>query len=86
MMCDMPSSDSVWYEYLRKNGFKRESLPNTCPDCYTVKDFCRDYPKGKYLLYVLGDRIGHVVAVVDGDYVDTWDSGDRIALFFWRKE
>lgn len=37
-MADLPNSDSVWGAVLRMNGFYRESLPNTCPDCYTARD------------------------------------------------
>lgn len=81
-MRDMPSSNSVWGAYLKKNGYKRHTLPDTCPDCYTVKDFCRDYPTGKYLL-ATGT---HVVTVVDGDYYDTWDSGNETPLYYYEKE
>ena len=81
-MNDMPSSNSVWGAYLYSKGFRRYVIPNTCPDCYTVKDFCRDYPKGVYLL-ATGS---HVVAVEDGNYYDTWDSGDEIPIYYWRKE
>lgn len=82
LMFDMPSSNRVWEEYLKKHGFVRTLLPDTCPMCYTVRDFCYDYPRGKYLLS-LGT---HVVAVEDGNYFDTWDSGDEVPLFYWRKE
>ncbi len=63
-MCDMPSSNSVWGSYLMSNGFKRKVIDNTCPDCYTINDFCLEHPKGKYIL-ATGE---HVVAVIDGDY------------------
>ena len=33
---DMPSSNAVWAEYLRRRGFRRYVIPDTCPDCYTV--------------------------------------------------
>mgnify|MGYP006916220930 CR=1 FL=1 len=49
-MFDMPSSNAVWAEYLRRRGFKRYVIPDTCPDCYTVKEFCKDNPRGKFLL------------------------------------
>lgn len=49
--------------------------------CYTVKDFCNDHPQGKYLLAL--DQ--HVVAVKDGDYYDTWDSGNEIPFYYWTK-
>lgn len=81
-MHDMPSSNRVWERYLISKGFKRTLLPDTCPDCYTVRDFCDDYSIGKFLL-----AIGtHVVAVEDGDYYDTWDSGNEIPMFYWRRE
>lgn len=83
IMHDMPSSNSVWERYLKSQGFKKILLPETCPDCYTVRDFCVDHPEGKYLL-AIGN---HVVAVVNGDYYDTWDSGDEIPIHYWaRKE
>ena len=31
-MDDMPSSNSVWGAYLYSEGFRREIIPNTCPD------------------------------------------------------
>lgn len=79
---DMPSSNNVWDKYLLRHGYKRTLLPDTCPDCYTVKDFCDDYSIGSYLL-AIGN---HVVTVVDGDYYDTWDSGNEVPVFYWRKE
>lgn len=79
---DMPSSNNVWETYLRENGYKRMLVPNMCPDCYTVEDFCRDHPTGSYLL-ATGT---HVVAVEDGDYFDTWDSGNEIPIYYFKKE
>ena len=81
-MLDMPSANAVWGSYLRKKGFVREIIPNTCPDCYTVEDFCRDNPKGTYILALSG----HVVAVIDGKYYDTWDSGDEIPIYYWYRK
>lgn len=79
---DMPSSNNVWGSYLRGKGFKRYAIPNTCPDCYSVGEFCKDNPTGTYLL-ATGS---HVVAVVDGDYYDSWDSGDEVPIYYWLKE
>ena len=82
-MGDMPSSDSVWGAVLRENGFYRQSIPNTCPDCYTVEDFCKDNPYGIYVL-AFG---GHVATVVDGDLYDSWDSSHEVPIYVWyRKE
>ena len=82
IMYDMPSSNEVWGAYLKKIGYIRELIPNTCPDCYTVKEFCLDHPRGKYLL-ATGS---HVIAVINGNYYDTWDSGDEIPIYYFTKE
>lgn len=65
---------------LRKHGFRRYIIPNHCPDCYTVKDFCHDHPEG---IYVVGTD-AHVVAVINGNYIDTFDSGAEIAIYYWE--
>lgn len=82
MMCDVPSSNRVWGELLNRFGFKRRLLPDTCPNCYTVRDFCQDFPTGIYLLGT-GE---HVVTVIDGDYYDSWDSGNEIPLYFFERK
>ena len=82
-MGDMPSADSVWGSVLRQNGFYRDSIPNTCPDCYTAANFAQDHPHG---VYVLGFG-GHVATIQDGDIYDSWDSSNEIPQFYWyRKE
>lgn len=80
-MADMPSSNNVIASVLRMNGFYRENLPDLCPDCYTIRKFARDNPVGTY---VLGTG-NHVVAVIDGNYFDSWDSGDEIPQYFWTR-
>ena len=81
LMGDMPSSNVVWGSVLRKNGFLRETVPNTCPDCYTVQDFAADHPDG---IFVLG-LDNHVVTVISGDWFDTWDSKNEPVLYYWYK-
>ena len=78
-MGDMPSSNTVISAVLRQHGFYRENLPNFCPDCYSIRNFARDNPMGTY---VVGTG-NHVVAVEDGNYYDSWDSGDEIPQYFW---
>ena len=78
---DMPSANSILNIYLLRNGFRRFTLPDTCPDCYTVKDFCNDYRDGTYVL-ATGS---HAIAVVDGDYYDSWNSGNEIPVFAYKK-
>lgn len=79
---DMPSSDSIWGNVLRQNGFYRSVIPNSCPECYTAEDFCRDHPKG---IYVLGFG-GHVATVVDGILYDSWNSSQEIPVYVWVKK
>ena len=79
---DMPSANSVWGAYLKDCGYERFIIPDTCPNCYTVEDFTREHSKGTYVLSLNG----HVVAVKDGDYFDTWDSGQEIPVYYWREK
>lgn len=78
----MPSTDSVWGDVLRHNGFVRESVPDACADCYTAEDFCNEFFKGTY---VLGFG-GHVATVENGNLYDAWDSSRESPQFFWYKE
>jgi hypothetical protein len=81
-MHDMPSSNAVWGSYLLNCGYVKRIIPNTCPQCYTVRDFCFENPYGDFLL-ATGT---HVVAVKNGDYYDTWDSGNEIPVYYFTKE
>lgn len=81
-MHDMPSSNAVWGAFLKKEGFKRYIIPNECPDCYTVEDFCIDNPRGTYVL-ATGT---HAVCVRDGFFYDTWDSGKELPIYYFTKE
>lgn len=82
IMKNMPSVNKVWGTYLISIGFRQYQLPNTCPDCYTVRDFCMDNPYGIFIL-ATGS---HVIAVIDGNYYDAWDSGDELPTSVWRRE
>lgn len=82
MMCDMPSSNAVWGAYLKGKGFRRNVIPNECSDCYTVQDFCNEHPNGRYILALSG----HVIAVVDGDSYDTWNSVNENPIYFWERK
>lgn len=82
MMKDMPSSNAVWGNYLRSNGFKRRVIPDYCPDCYTIKDFCDDHFSGTYIV-ATGS---HVVCCQDGDAYDSWNSLMEVAVFYWEKD
>lgn len=72
--------DHVWGRYLYEHGFEPFLLPKSCPDCITISAFCWMYPKGTYII----GTGNHAVAVIDGDYYDSWDSGNEVPSFFWR--
>lgn len=80
--CDMPSSNAVWGLYLYRNGFEPFLLPETCPQCVTVRAFSKMYPDGTYII----GTGSHAVAVVNGDYFDSWDSGGEVPSYFWAKK
>ena len=77
---NMPSADAVWGKLLYYMGFTPFLLPHSCPHCTTIRQFCGMYPNG---IYIIGTG-SHAVAVIDGDYYDSWDSGNEIASFFWK--
>ena len=81
-MSDMPDSNRVWMAYLKDIGYKITLLPSDCPNCYSIADFCEDHPTGKFLV-ATGS---HIVAVVNGNYYDTWDSGAEIPIYYFVKE
>lgn len=41
--------NAIWWNYLVKKGYKRFLIPDTCPMCYTLKDFIKDHPYGIYI-------------------------------------
>lgn len=78
---DLPSSNKIWDTYLTSQGFTRHIVSAECLDCYTINDFCEEYPQG---IYVIGTGT-HCVAVVDGCVFDTWQSGDETPIYFYKK-
>lgn len=79
---EMPSTNSVWGKLLESKGFRCSVIPNECPDCITINEFCEQNPHGAYIL-ATGS---HVVACIDGNYLDAWDSGREVPMFIWQKE
>lgn len=76
------NSNGVWDSYLRRRGYKRYICPNDCPYCYSVVDFAREHQKGTYIL----GTGRHAVTVIDGNYLDSWDSGAEIPIYYYTKE
>lgn len=81
-MGDMPSSDVVAGSVLRQHGFVRRTISDSCPDCYTAEDFCREFPTGTYVLFFGG----HVACVKDGNLYDAWNSLSETPIYYWTKE
>ena len=81
IMYDMPSSNRVWSKLLKLYGFRKFYIPDMCPDCYTIKEFCYDHPIGEFVVGT-GE---HVVAVINGNYYDSWDSGNEIPIYYFER-
>lgn len=81
-MHDMPTANSVWGSYLKRNGYRQYALPDTCPECYTVASFASEHKQGTYILALSN----HVVTVVDGDWHDTWNSADEVPVYYFARE
>ncbi len=81
-MCDSMNADSVIGATLRQHGFARKSISTTCPDCYDVTEFCKEFPTGTYVLFFGG----HVACVQDGNLFDSFDSSNETPQYYWVKE
>lgn len=81
-MGDIEVSNNVLAAILRQNGFYKAIIDDSCPECYTAEDFCKEYPNGTYVLG-FGD---HVCTVVDGSIYDSWDSSLEAPIFYWYKQ
>ena len=75
-------TNAVWEAYLREKGFVQQVLPSTCPACFTIEEFAKEHKDGTYIV-ATGS---HVVAIQDGDYYDTYDSGDQIVSYYFYYE
>lgn len=66
--CDLAKTK----EAMRKLGFEYTGVSNKKGSKRpTVESFAKSHPTGRYIVSVAH----HVVAVVNGKYYDTWDSG-----------
>ena len=82
IMADMPSANAITTAYLKKNGFRRRTIPDDCPDCYTISDFCKDHPKGTYII----GTGSHLTTVIDSVLWDSWDSRNETPVYYFEKE
>lgn len=82
LMGNDPAGDEIWGSVLRQNGFSRYIVPNTCPDCYTVEQFCKDHPYGTFVI----KSENHVATVVDGNLYDSWNSSQKVVIYYWTNK
>lgn len=81
-MADMPSSNSVTTAYLKSQGFKRRTIPDSCPDGYSVSDFCTDHPTGTYII----GTGSHLTTVIDGTLWDSWNSSNECPVYYFERD
>ena len=72
----------VWESALLDRGLTKYYIPNTCPNCITVEKFAHDHPHGSYIL----GTTTHAIAVINGSYYDTWDSGQEYPVYYFTKK
>lgn len=78
---DLPNADHVWGGHLKRSGFRRVHLGDDVPDGYTVSDFAAGHPWGTFVL----STHGHVVTVRDGQYYDSFDSGNELVNYYYER-
>ena len=77
----VPNDKYVYSEYLRRNGAKYTGISNKKGSKRpTVSSFAKEHKQGTYYLRVAK----HGVAVVDGIYYDSWDSGNKCVYGYWE--
>ena len=82
MFFDMPSSNAVFGSYLHLQGFQKFLVQNRFDNIITIRRFADMHPRG---IFVLATGT-HVVTVIDGDYYDSWDSGNEIVIYYYTLE
>jgi hypothetical protein len=78
--CGWGNFNEIWSNYLMYLGYSRHGLPYN-PN-YTVRDFAAEHPHGTFII----GTGNHAVCVVNGDWVDSWDSGAEIPRYYFVKE
>ena len=78
----MPNDKKCYESYLKGNGFEYHGISNKKGSKRpTVDSFSKEHKTGLYFLNVAN----HCVAVVNGFYYDTWDSGQNCLYGYWEK-
>lgn len=74
--------NDVWGTLLHEMGCDFAYINFTCPNCVTVEKFADAHPHGRYIL----GTTTHAIAVIDGNYYDTWDSGQEYPVYYFTKK
>ena len=78
----MPNGKACYERYLKDNGFTYTGISNKKGTKRpTVDSFAKAHKSGIYVLIVAN----HLVAVADGIYYDTWDSGEKSLYGYWER-
>lgn len=78
---DAFNNNKVWKLFVKNQGWKKLSFPAIKGESrMDGNTFCKDFPKGKYLLRMAG----HLSACVDGIIYDTWDCLDKCVYNAWK--
>lgn len=78
----MPNCKPAYEEYLKSKGFTYQGISNKKGSKRpTVESFTKEHPTGTYYLNVAN----HCIAVVDGKFYDTWNSGYKSLYGYWIK-
>lgn len=77
---EVETSDLVWGRILAEHGFFMKSL--YCNDGCTLEGFCKHNPEGIFVVKLPN----HVVCVIDGNYYDSWDSGNEVPIYCWERK
>lgn len=77
----MPNGKPCYKAYLESNGFVYHGVSNAKGTKRpTVDRFSKDHTIGTYFARVAH----HVIAIIDGVYYDTWDSGECSMYGYWE--
>lgn len=76
-MCDFGNSNRVFGTWLINNGYDMRSMSKMC----SVEQFASDNPHGTFICCTGA----HAVAVVDGNWIDSWDSGREVVAYYFSK-
>lgn len=77
--CTFGDDNKTWEKYLKSIGYRRFNLSST--PGYKLSTFAESHKEGKY---IVGTGT-HVVAVINGDIIDAWDSSDESPLYYFSK-